>query len=214
MTIGSFASAISGVAMEVPKVKLAVWVGIGQAIVVILYSLLKQLKAEARIRRRDGKVAGASIRQQVTELDRKIKAQVIALEEGIEPDLVSERIGELRDQKAALEDALAEMGAEQGEAEDEELERRLAAVPDLSESLRSASTQIKRQVFEAFDLQIHFDKREGRVEISATVSEEVAKALDGSEELFEEGSAVTLTNIAGARFVSRGDARILELIVA
>ena len=92
------------------------------------------------------------------------------------------------------------LGAERGEAEDEELVRRLEGVPDLSESLRTASTRIKRQVFEAFDLQISYDKREGRVEISATVSEEVAKALDNSEEVFGEGSAVPLTNIAGAGF--------------
>ena len=148
--------------MEVPKVRLAVWVGIGQAIVVIRYSLLKQLKAEARIRRRQGKLAGTRIRQQVAELDRKIKAQVVALEDGIEPELVSERIGELREQKEALEDALAELGVEQGEAEDEELERRLAAIPDLSTSLRSASTQTMRQVFEAFDLQIHFSSISGK----------------------------------------------------
>ena len=113
-----------------------------------------------------------------------------------------------------LEDALAELGAKQDEAEDVELERRLAAVPNLSESLRRTSTQIKRQVFEAFDLQILFDKREGRVEISATVSEEVAKALDGPEGVSGEGSSVRLTNIAGARFVSQGDARILERVAA
>lgn len=40
MTIGGFATAISGVAMGIPKVKLAIWLGIGQALVVILYSLL------------------------------------------------------------------------------------------------------------------------------------------------------------------------------
>ncbi|MBK5110576.1 MAG: hypothetical protein JJE10_04325 [Thermoleophilia bacterium] len=40
MTIGGFASVISGVAMGIPKVKLAIWIGIGQAIVVILYSLM------------------------------------------------------------------------------------------------------------------------------------------------------------------------------
>ena len=40
MTIGGFASAVSGVAMGIPKVKLAIWIGIGQAIVVILFSLL------------------------------------------------------------------------------------------------------------------------------------------------------------------------------
>jgi site-specific DNA recombinase len=165
-----------------------------------LDKLSKQLKAESRSKRRDGKLAGTRIRQQVAELDRKIKAQVIALEDGIEPDLVSERIGELREQKAALEDALAEMGAEQGEAEDEELERRLAAVPDLSESLRTASPQVKRQIFEAFDLQIAVDRTEGRVEISATVSEEVAKALNTKDPLAREGLAVVPKDIAGAGF--------------
>ena len=42
------------------------------------------------------------------------------------------------------------------------------------------------------------------------IAEEVAAALKQSEELFAEGTTVTLTNIAGARFVSQGDARILE----
>ena len=39
--------------------------------------------------------------QQIGELDRKIKAQVQALERGIEPELVSERIGELRNEGGA-----------------------------------------------------------------------------------------------------------------
>ena len=96
----------------------------------------------------------------------------------------------------------------------EELERRLAAVPDLSESLRTASPQIKRQVFEAFDLQIAVDRTEGRVEISATVSEEVAKALNTKDPLAREGLAVVPKDIAGARFVSQEDARFVEQIAA
>ena len=48
--------------------------------------------------------------------------------------------------------------------------------------------------------QVSPDKAEGRIEISATVSEDIAKALDNSEAVFGEGSAVTLTNIAGAGF--------------
>lgn len=68
---------------------------------------------------------------------------MIAPEEGIEPELVSERIRELREQKEALEDALSGIGAEQTEAED----------------------------------------TEGRVEIPAMVSEEVAKALNSEDPL-------------------------------
>jgi hypothetical protein len=40
MTIGGFASAISGVAIGIPKAKLALWIAIGQTLVVVIYSLL------------------------------------------------------------------------------------------------------------------------------------------------------------------------------
>jgi hypothetical protein len=162
--------------------------------------LSKQPRAESRSQRRDGKLAGTRIRQQDAELERKIKAQVIALEEGFEPELVSERIGELRAQKEALEDALSEIGADRAEAENEELAKRLESVPELSESLRTASPQIKRQVFEAFDLQIAVDKTEGRVEISATISEDVARALNSEDPLARGGLSVVPRDIAGAGF--------------
>jgi excinuclease UvrABC helicase subunit UvrB len=61
------------------------------------------------------------MRKQISETERKIKAQIQALEKGIEPELVSERIAELRSEKEALEEALAMVGAEREEAETEEL---------------------------------------------------------------------------------------------
>ncbi len=105
---------------------------------------------------------------------------------------------------------MAQIGAERKETEDEELIRQLDRLPDLTETLRTGSPQIKRQVFESFDLQIAYDKTEGRVEIRATVSEAVAEAFENAKALLAEGSSVTLTNIAGTRFVSRYDARIVE----
>ena len=60
--------------------------------------------------------------------------------------------------------------------------------------------QIKRQVFESFDLRIDYDKQERRVELSATVSEAVAEAFQNAEALLAEGSSVVVTNIAGAGF--------------
>ena len=130
--------------------------------------LAKQLSAHDRDQRRNGKLAGTRIRQQVAELDRKIKAQVQALEKGIEPELVSERIAELREEKEALEDALASLGAQQLEAESEELTEQLDRLPDLSKALREAEPAIKRQVFASFDLQIAYDKAHRRVELTAT----------------------------------------------
>jgi hypothetical protein len=51
---------------------------------------------------------------------------------------------------------------------------------------------------------IQFDKREGRVEISATIADALAEALENSEELFAEGMTVTLTDIAGPASFLKG----------
>jgi hypothetical protein len=112
--------------------------------------------------------------------------------------------------KTALEQALEELGAARQQVEDEELTERLARLPDLGQALRDASPEVQRQVFEAFDVQIGYDKPNGRVEVSATVSEAVASALENAETLRKEGLEVVATDIAGARYVSRGDARIVE----
>jgi len=52
------------------------------------------------------------------------------------------------------------------------------------------------------------------VEISATVSETVAEAFNHEDPLWREGLCVDLAVIAGTRFVSQGDARILEQVAA
>ena len=92
-----------------------------------------------------------------------------------------ERIAELRGEKEALEDALAGIGAERQEAEDEELTAHLARIPDLGQALREAPAAIKRQVFASFDLQIGYDKAERRVELTATVSEAVADPFENAK---------------------------------
>jgi hypothetical protein len=76
----------------------------------------------------------------------------------------------------------------------------LSRTADLTEAPRTASPQIKRQVFESFDLQIAYDRRESRVEISATVSEAVAEAFEDAKALLAEGSSVVTTDIAGVGF--------------
>jgi hypothetical protein len=80
----------------------------------------------------------------------------------------------------------------------------------LTKALRDASPEVQRQVFEAFELQIIYDKAERRIEISATVSEAVANAFEKKEVLPKEGSLVVLRDIAGARYVSRYRTRIRE----
>ncbi len=61
-------------------------------------------------------------------------------------------------------------------------------------------------------LQIAYNKAEGRVELTATVSEAVADAFENVKALQAEGSSVVVSDIAGTRFVSRYDARIVEWV--
>ena len=80
---------------------------------------------------------------------------------------------------------------------------------DLTEALRETTPATKRQVFASFDPQIAYDKVNRRVELSATVSEAVADGFE-NESPPNGGSGVVMRDIAGARFVSRYDARIVE----
>ena len=59
--------------------------------------------------------------------------------------------------------------------------------------------EVKRQVFDAFGLQIVYDKPNRRIEISATISEAIAHALHNAEDLPQE-AFVAHTDIAGAGF--------------
>jgi hypothetical protein len=70
---------------------------------------------------------------------------------------------------------------------------------------------VRRQVFESFDLSIAYDKAERRVELTATVSEAVADALKTRSPQTEDSSVVA-RDVAGARFVSRYHARIVERV--
>jgi hypothetical protein len=76
----------------------------------------------------------------------------------------------------------------------------LARLPDLGDALRHAPKELKRQVFEAFCLQITYDKINRRIEISATITEAIADALENARDLPKEVSSVAQRDIAGAGF--------------
>src|SRR6476660_2117732 len=116
-------------------------------------------------------------------LARPLSSSKATTASGVEPELVSERISELRGDREALEEALGEVAADREEAEDEELAAQLGRVPDLSKALADAPPEIQRQVFQAFDLEITYDKVEGRIEISASVSEAIAEAFENVKAL-------------------------------
>jgi hypothetical protein len=96
--------------------------------------------------------------------------------------------------RRALSPALADSAAS------EDASALLARLPDLGDALRNAPKRLKRQVFEAFSLQITYDKLSRRIEISATVTEAIAEALENARDLPEEVSNVAQRDIAGAGF--------------
>jgi hypothetical protein len=56
-------------------------------------------------------------------------------------------------------------------------------LPDLTEALREASPATKRLAFDAIDMRVVFNKTEGRVQISATITEAVADLLHAPGDL-------------------------------
>jgi len=118
---------------------------------------------------------------------------LVALLGVAEPSLIAE----LRDDKQAATAALAEIDPNDREMEADELQNMLARIPDLTQALRDAPVEVKRQTFEAFALRIGFDKAERRIEVSATVSEAVAQAFENTRALREGGLSVTVSDIAG-----------------
>ena len=162
--------------------------------------LERQLRTQSKRSTRKAKDAHARLRRELGELDGRIGLQLNALEQGVEPQLVGERIAELRAEKERAEAALKEQAPETAESDAEGMAATLERLPDLTKALRAAPPALKRQVFEAFCLEVRYDKVERRIVISATVSEAVAKAFENAKDLPEEVSSVTTRDIAGAGF--------------
>jgi hypothetical protein len=166
-----------------------------------LDKLARQLRAHHKAAAKAADGTQKRLRDEVADLDHRIGKQIEALEQGVEAQLVSKRIEKLRRAKEAAEielRALSPAAADSGASEDPSA--LLARLPDLGDALRNAPTKLKRQVFEAFCLQISYDKLNRRIEISATISEAIAEALENAQDLPEEVSNVAQRDIAVAGF--------------
>ena len=64
----------------------------------------------------------------------------------------------------------------------------------------STQPDLQRQVFEAFELEVLYNKAARKIEISATVTEAIANAFEKQKALPKEGSLVLLAEVAGAGF--------------
>jgi site-specific DNA recombinase len=164
-----------------------------------MQKLARQLDAHGKRSNKEARDAQARMRRQVADLDHAIGLQIEAIEKGIEPELVAERIARLREEKEQIETTLRDLQP-QVPADHTGLTASLERLPDLSKQLRAAPHEIKRALFDAFELRIVYDKTQNRVQISATITEAVADTLQNAEDLPMEVLQVPQKDIAGAGF--------------
>ncbi len=130
----------------------------------------------------------------IGEIDRRTERQVAAIEAGVDPAVVSERISSLKAKRAEAEDLLSQLDTTPlGLAGPEDSLAILEGLPDLGSSLASADPKLRRAVFDAFRVRMEIDRNAGEIKLKALVSSAFSEVqdLDG---------LVTHKAIAGAGF--------------
>jgi hypothetical protein len=136
---------------------------------------------------------GKRVADQLSEIERRIERQLSAIEAGVDPVLVGERIRALKTER---EDAQAVLAQLEGACRDstavdpEDAAAVLASLPDLGKALAKADPEQRRAVFDAFRLRVEIDRNAGQVRLKALVSSAFSEASD----LAEFGGAGTLAH--------------------
>jgi hypothetical protein len=138
---------------------------------------------EAEIQNKDGAERERAGRQ-LGEVERRIERQLAAIEAGVDPALVGERIRALKSERQEVEAAIAELDHAQrnGDGFDpDEAVVIIDALPDLSKALAEADPELRRAVFEAFRLCVEIDRNSGLIRLKALVSSAFSQVKDLSE---------------------------------
>jgi hypothetical protein len=109
----------------------------------------------------------------LADFDQRIARQIAAIESGIDPLLVGERIDALKAERHETETALAGLDIQQQESAVLDLEATsnvLDSLPDLSTPLAKADPELRRRVYEAFQFGIELDRNKPEVRLKALVS--------------------------------------------
>ncbi len=135
----------------------------------------------------------------LADLDQRLERQLAAIESGVDPLLVGERIRALKDERQQAETALAQLDLQQRERTGIDLDEACAvldALPDLSKPLAKADPELRRHVYDAFQLAIELDRNTPQVRLKALVSSAFTTASD----LDSLAGEVANGAIAGAGF--------------
>jgi hypothetical protein len=136
------------------------------------------------------------IGREVSDVEQRIERQLAAIESGVDPVLVGERIRELKGKREEAETALAELDADDRQNGTVDLKDAFAVldgIPDLGEALAEANPEQRRAVFDAFRLSVEIDRNAGQLRLKALASSAFSQACDLK-------SLVANGGVAGAGF--------------
>jgi DNA invertase Pin-like site-specific DNA recombinase len=144
------------------------------------------------------------LEKELHEIDRSLRVQTLRLEEQEDPQhpivaLATERIVELSTRKGAVTDAIETLKTTRPAGHHpDEIVAMLDTVPDLRETLKTATSEQLAEIFRAFDVTITYDKANQYLDLGAAIMPELlpAPSSDGAE----EWSASRIDDIAGAGF--------------
>jgi site-specific DNA recombinase len=141
----------------------------------------------------------ARLTDQIADIDQRIGRQLAAIEAGIEPVLVGERIRALKAERHQAEAALSQLDLQQRQHAGIDLQHACAildGLPDLSKPLAKTDPELQRRIFEIFHLRVELDRNTPEVRMKALVSSAFSEAAD----LDDLAATVTDKAIAGAGF--------------
>jgi site-specific DNA recombinase len=135
------------------------------------------------------------LRERIADIEQRMQLQVRAIEAGVEPALVSARIQQLKHDQQDLQRALATSERSPASHPQTSLDKGceiLDQLPILDNELANTDPELRRQVFDAFQLAVEIDRNKPHVRLKALISS--AFNGDNLRDLVANGS------IAGAGF--------------
>ncbi len=135
------------------------------------------------------------LRERVADVEHRMQLQVQAIEAGVEPALVNARIQQLKHEQRDLQRALTNSERSAASHPQTTLDTGceiLDQLPILHDELTNADPEVRRRVFDAFQLAVEIDRNEPHIRLKALISN--AFAGNNLQDLVTNGS------IAGAGF--------------
>jgi site-specific DNA recombinase len=146
--------------------------------------------------RSEGRDERNRLERRLTDLDQRVELQLRAIEAGVDPTLVRDRVETLKAERDVLQAALAELddaGRTDTAINVDDACEILDSLPNLTEALAAADPELRRRVFDAFRLAVAIDRNAGQIRVKALISSAFTKTRD-LQNLVANGA------IAGAGF--------------